>query len=164
MMSKKSTQALLCALSLALCTLAAPPAHAQTRAALVQNMDEPGRNPYQEMKPSTNCLGQTYCRLSYAAVPAGKRLVVTNISGSVDLESGIHPFGLITTDAGIPYVTFTAVTGPVVVGVGTRMLINQSLLAYFGPGEIPRVSINTESYRITSGLQVQLSGYYITLP
>ncbi len=70
------------ALSLAASLLPwASPAVAQTRAALVQSIDEPGRNPYQETQSNTTCRGTTVCGFNFAAVPAGKRLVLTNISG-----------------------------------------------------------------------------------
>lgn len=60
-------------------------ASAQPKPALVQDRDEPGRNPYQQtlqMKQnSTNCGPLvSLCSFTFDTVPAGKRLVVTNVS------------------------------------------------------------------------------------
>ena len=61
----------------------AQPLMAQVRAALVKNIDEPGRNPYTAFLPcyssSTNS-----CTAFFPAVPANMELVVQHISMSVD--------------------------------------------------------------------------------
>src|SRR5215468_9758461 len=59
----------------------AKPLLAQVRAALVQSVDEPGRNPDQETKVAGCGLSHPECDLTFAAVPPGKRLVLTNVSG-----------------------------------------------------------------------------------
>ncbi len=67
--------------------LTAGPAIAQAvRAVLVTNVDDPGRIPYQV---TGNCdlipgdPGQISCLVVFSKVPAGKRLVITNVSGYV---------------------------------------------------------------------------------
>src|SRR5258706_15121720 len=61
----------------------AVPAIAQAvRAAVVKNIDEPGRSPFQqEAFFSGSCPNITACSVNYAPVPANKRLVITNVSG-----------------------------------------------------------------------------------
>jgi hypothetical protein len=63
-----------------LLSLASAPCIAQTRAALVKNVDEAGRMPYQQMLNFNtlppDCPLTKFCVVSFAAVPAGKRLVV----------------------------------------------------------------------------------------
>jgi hypothetical protein len=61
----------------------ARPVMAQVRAALIQNIDEPGRSPFtlQIVCPS---IGTNFCEgTSTTAVPANKRFVVKNMNGSV---------------------------------------------------------------------------------
>lgn len=60
---------------------AAPVVAQVIRAALVKNVDEPGRVPYQSWSDSLQC-GAGGCALSgFPAVPAGKRLVITYVNG-----------------------------------------------------------------------------------
>lgn len=54
-------------------------ASAQTRAALVRNVDEPGRVPYSESKIGT--CNAVNCFFNFTVVPAGKRLVIEHING-----------------------------------------------------------------------------------
>jgi hypothetical protein len=58
----------------------AKPLLAQVRAALVQNVDDPGRIPYQGVRA---CFFQSnnFCTVNFPPVPAGKRLVITHVSG-----------------------------------------------------------------------------------
>jgi len=71
----------------ALVHFTAKPLLAQVKAALVENIDEPARNPYSEdfvtgLSPlSGGCQQPSYCEFASKVVPAGRRLVITNISG-----------------------------------------------------------------------------------
>lgn len=148
----------------------AKPVLAQVRAALVQNIDEPARNPYQESFFSYlgNCnAGGQFCNFNYSAVPAGKRLVVTNISGYVDVTNGSLPNGVLTSSLGgsqYAQVFFTG-TREYFNGSNTRIVIDQQVRAYFGPGETPHVFAglvgSTDSFAGEGS--IALSGYYITL-
>ncbi len=57
---------------------------AQVRPAVVKNVDEPGRSPYQAIQTSFNNCG-VYGFAYFPPVPAGKRLVVTYMSGQFQL-------------------------------------------------------------------------------
>ena len=65
----------------------ARPLLAQIRAALVQNVDEPGRTPYLSTADLSSCGGFNVCDGLFATVPAGKRLVATNLTGLIYLET-----------------------------------------------------------------------------
>lgn len=75
----------------AVLSLVAPEALAQVRAALVKNVDEPGRTPYEVyvefsvFRCSFNCTNFTdfdpVFLFDAPAVPAGKRLIVEHVSG-----------------------------------------------------------------------------------
>lgn len=161
----KPSQALMGALSLALCTLVAVPAQAQTRAALVQNIDEPGRSPYQEF--GRVACEPRRCTYSFFTVPAGKRLVVTNISGMTFVSAGNYPTGELASAFGDGSVMFTAVRGADVGGGATQMFVNLQTLLYFRPGDTPRLIMQfmgTTPDTFPATGQMTLTGYYITLP
>lgn len=143
------------------------PAAAQTRAALVQSVDEPARNPYQETQFNVVCRGTSICGLDFAVVPAGKRLVVTHISGYVDTANGTMPNSFLQSTLGGTYtatVPIIAARGPLS-ALGTRYVISQNVLAYFGPGESPRGSYQGLLGEVMSGgALMMLSGYFINLP
>jgi hypothetical protein len=146
----------------------ASPALAQTRAALVQSIDEPGRNPYQETQSNTTCRGTTVCSFNFAAVPPGKRLVLTNISGYVDTGAGALPNGFVSSGfGGSAYATipFTGVRGAVS-ALGTRIFINHSVQAYFGPGEPINAiyHVNGSGDTMSGGALMMLSGYFVNVP
>ena len=147
--------------------LYASPVLAQTRAALVQSVDEPGRNPYQEAQSNVNCRGSTVCNWNFANVPAGKRLVVTNIAGYVDTAAGTLPNCFLSSGFGGPgfvSLPFTGVRGPNT-ALGGRIFMTHSVLAYFGPGE-PVNAFCQAGFgdTMSGGAQVMLSGYYVNLP
>jgi hypothetical protein len=117
------------------------------RAALVENVDEPGRNPYSE---NATCSG-VGCAVGFSPVPTGKRLVVTFVNGIVEgnntsvAELGGH---------GAYFRIFT--TTP----EGTAGLFNAPTTAYYDPGEQPVLSCFCNG----SFTSATLSGYYVTLP
>jgi len=165
----KSFQTLPAALALIVAaagTLTAAPVAAQTRAALVQSVDEPGRNPYQEALSNTTCRGTSICTVEFASVPAGKRLVITHISGYIDTANGVPPNGFFQSSFGGPaYATvpFTGVRGPTG-ALGVRYFINQQVLAYFGVGETPRGSMQILGDLASGGAFLMASGYYVNVP
>lgn len=146
----------------------APPALAQTRAALVQSVDEPGRSPYQETQSNTTCRGSTVCAFNFAPVPVGKRLVLTNISGYVDTAAGTLPNGFVSSGfGGSAYATlaFTGVRGPTG-ALGTRIFMNHSVQAYFGPSEPINATfhVNGTGDTMSGGALLMLTGYFVNLP
>jgi hypothetical protein len=84
----------------------AKPLLAQIKAALVQNVDEPARNPYQEaasFSQGSGCSG-AFCNVYFSTVPTGKRLVITNVTGVVYVESPgvLQPLTLVHDGASAP--------------------------------------------------------------
>ena len=53
----------------------------------VRNIDEKGRNPYQQ-SGVTGCGASGLCDLAFAQVPAGKRLVIEHVSANVNPNPG----------------------------------------------------------------------------
>lgn len=147
--------------------LASPAAQAQTRAAIVQSIDEPARNPYQEVQANTTCRNTTVCSFNFAVVPAGKRLVVTNIAGYVDTSGGGLPNCFLSSGFGgsaYASVPFSGVRGSTS-GLGTRILLTHGVTAYFGPGEPVSIFCQPSSGETMSGgAQIMLSGHFVNLP
>ena len=157
----------------------AKPLLAQIRAALVQNVDEPGRNPYSSTVffadqfefPGNGAKCQGTCRIDFATVPAGKRLVVTSITGNIYVEtpgvvSGIllFPLGnaLGGTTLNVPTFLQAGVqSGSNIIGV------NLQFTAYFESGFVPEMfiqpttSISPGRNGLTEGV-LTLTGYLVT--
>ena len=147
--------------------IGATPAVAQIRAALVQNVDEPGRNPYQETQ-FTICGGPQNCNFTFALVPSGKRLVLTHVSGFVDVRGGTIPNSNVQSSFGgnqFANVFFVGTQGTVFTSA-TRIVYNSDVLAYFGPGENPTgfYGLFSTGDTFLSGGSLTLTGYYINLP
>ena len=82
--------------SSAVCTVTA---HAQAKAALVQNVDEPARAPFQT-SVNLNWTGSAYANI---AIPAGKRLVIdfVSLSGAAATTGPfIQPYVFINSSVG----------------------------------------------------------------
>ena len=150
----------------AITTFTAKPLLAQIRAALVQNVDEPGRNPYQEAQFVT--CGTQNCNFLYAVVPAGKRLVLTNVSGYVDVHGGTLPNTYVQSSfGGSPFATvFVPGIRGTVNSNSTRIVYNSQVTAYFGPGEQPSgfYGLFSTSDSFAAGGLMVLTGYYVNLP
>lgn len=162
------THCLRAALTVAAATVLCPlPVLAQTRAALVQSIDEPARNPYQEVQFNVTCRNTLVCSFNFAAVPAGKRLVVTHIAGYVDTSSGGLPNCFLSSGfggSGFASLPFSGVLGSNS-ALGGRINLNHQILAYFGPGETLGAFCRASGGETMSGgAQMMLTGYYISLP
>ncbi len=118
------------------------------RAALVQNVDEPGRNPYSE---NGGCFG-TGCNATFSPVPAGKRLVVTFVNGGFGDNNTIFA---VLAGHGADVRIFA--TTP----VGAVSVFNVPTAAYYDAGEKPILGCEGCSASFASGT---LSGYYVNLP
>jgi hypothetical protein len=153
--------------ALVLALLGAPAVLAQTRAALVQSVDEPARNPYQETIANVTCRGNTVCSFTFTTVPAGKRLVVSNIAGYLDSSGGGLPNCFLNSGFGgsnFASLPFTGVRGPST-ALGVRILLTHSVLAYFGPGEpVSAFCQASLGETLSGGAQIMLTGHYVNLP
>jgi hypothetical protein len=168
MFASPQTLPIALAITAAALSLGASPVLAQTRAALVQSIDEPARNPYQETLSDLSCRGTTVCSFNFSTVPAGKRLVVTHIAGYVDTAAGTLPNGFFQSSfGGSAYATlpFTGVRGPTS-ALGVRIFINHEVLAYFGAGESPRgvYHVNGSGDTMSGGALMMVTGYLINVP
>ena len=125
------------------------------RAALVSNVDEPGRIPYQTDQGCNAATG--ICSAALPPVPAGKRLVITNVSGTAETT---QPNGnlLLLRLSGSPE-TFIPTTFQ-----GTNpsnvFVFNQTVLKFYDAGATPTVELDgTEGTPALA--RFTLSGYLL---
>jgi hypothetical protein len=143
-------------------TFTAKPLLAQIRAVLVQNVDEPGRTPYLSFADLSTCFKLVPCVAPFGPLPSGKRLVATNITGEVFLET---PGTILSaclfpaTYYCFPTVQQIAVTGgpgPIGINVGISLFMD-------GPAQ-PSVFFRSTSifeFSAFGDQGVALSGYLV---
>ncbi len=142
-------------------------AFAQPKPALVKDVDQPARSMYQEtVAVTSSCIGQSTCELSFATVPAGKRLVVqwinvfyplASTSGDSDVKLysilGVQPQGT----------TFFFQPAPNAGTTGLRT-VNGGVLMYVDAGAFPFVFVTAENTTFNGSVLATLSGYYVSVP
>jgi len=155
----------------------AAPAAAQTRAVPVRNVDEPGRNPYQGWVSfdASRASGDGFfcqlppnppvCNAIYATVPAGKRLVVENITGTITVVAPNFP-GVVQLQTGNPFthlVTVPTFLMPGDVGNGRLQYgVNAQIKNYVEAGSFPTIQIS--AFFAPGSLafgQLSISGYLV---
>jgi hypothetical protein len=127
------------------------PLLAQVRAALVRNIDEPGRSPYQSVALNGAFTPGT-CSVDFAPVPLNKRLVVEHLSAYVlvgGATSVVLGKLLLASNLAIGPIAFFDATS-----VGTaQWAASKQMTVYVEPGGVPRLS-----FTITSNINCTASG------
>jgi hypothetical protein len=161
------------AIAAALASLLPTAAHAQ-KPALVQNIDEKGRNPYQQgfqfnATTSTTVTGSTLCATNscfifFKPVPAGYRLVVNQITFTYTAATP-------GADSTAALLTVTSTTAPVLGDIsalpaptfsGNRCDLSAPVTFYVEPGLIPTLEITNVLVNNTSAI-VSITGYLVAL-
>jgi hypothetical protein len=144
----------------------AGPAIAQAvKAALVKNVDERGRVPYQQ-EVSCQATGIFSCVGSAPRVPAGKRLVVEHISTSIDLQTGSHIIQILFTSinsfaSGTTPATFVHPLYETTSFGNDHYDQNESVVQYIEAGDTPGIIVGRDTGTVQMvGL---ISGYLIDL-
>ena len=151
-------------------------APAQVRPAVVKNIDEPGRIPYQQhvaaAKASANC-GGNFCDFLLPTVPAGKRLVITNFSGHLAFEgtavAGRIVLYLDSLTAGSPEFEVPHNPGayhkdPISIGNPNRMAFNEKVQLFVEAGQRPLIDLHTDGRLVDDWKQVFIvTGYLVDL-
>lgn len=145
---------------------AAPQLIAAVKAALVQNIDEPGRNAFQQGGFSF-CPGAKTCDVLFTAVPAGKRLVITNISGLMVSFSGPGRH-LAILNRGHNAQVFLPTVYQGTLGGADTYDFDRTVLTYYEAGESPVITLIADSTFSNDFPNTQeectIFGYYINLP
>ncbi len=159
-------------------TFTPKPLLAQIKAAFVQNVDEPGRIPYQSViffaqggggcsgASCASCVGD-FCTLNFPPVPNNKRLVVTSILGQVyvDTPGVLKPVQL--GSIFFPSV-LQAGTFPGVLGVNTNIFgvnVTGAMVTAIDGGNTPTINlVSTTPLSFSNGGtngQITVTGYLV---
>jgi hypothetical protein len=131
-------------------------ANAQVRPAVVKNVDEAGRIPFQffldARRGDPEC-GVNYCSFYLPAVPANKRLVITNVAMTITLDSTavVQRLRLFLYDASynivsqftVPYNPNYYPADPISANNPRRYVVNEQLLWFIEAGQRPLVDFHT---------------------
>jgi hypothetical protein len=140
------------------------PVMAQVRAALVQNIDEPGRSPYTleiDCDTSGNTITNICFGTSRTAVPANKRFVVQYVNGTVSISNGgLFADGFLFVNNGSTLYLDEHLVGNA--GGFSTYTINMPVVAYFEAGQTPSGEIFGTAGNAPNAV-VTLTGYLIDL-
>lgn len=139
---------------------AAKPAFAVVRAALTQNVDEKGRNPYFQQE-SCSAIANS-CNARFAAVPSGYRLVVEHLNMFVTSSTALDQVAIFGhgTIAENAHLTQQANDSSGFMAFSE----NEPFLAYYEAGESPEVIFDAQSGATKFiSAQVTLVGYLVNL-
>jgi hypothetical protein len=142
----------------ALIVLPLAQAAAQT-AVPVQNIDEPGRNPYQEYHVSFT---PGEFALVFQAVPAGKRRVITHVNCQVNVQTGKTLSGadLSPTVANSQQEVLPPLS-TMPNGASTRTIFGENPQMYVEAGGSPVIAVSTNDNQ--PFIACRLSGYDVDL-
>jgi hypothetical protein len=142
----------------------AGPAIAQAvRAALVANVDDPGRIPYQAIAfCQAGPANFNTCDALLPAVPAGKRLVITHVSGvlATNVPGGTLLEPLLGNGGGDP-VAYLPTTFQGAADGLNEFVFNQPVVAYYEPGQSPHASVDLRAPGTDTYAHFTLTGYMI---
>lgn len=143
--------------------LGAPLAFAQPKPALVRDIDGPTRDPVQFRGAIPACATGFICFANYdaLAVPAGKRLVITQVYVRINAQNA-GPGGTRVTlrsSTGSASVGFMVMSGSV-----TNFSQTQTLTYYLDTGANPQIEFFANDDRGNWDADVTLTGYWVTVP
>lgn len=145
---------------------AAGVANAQ-KAALVQNVDEAARQPYQEQM---NCsyAGSNVCRFNLKAVPAGHRREVRLVSCYAQVNQPGTPGATLTFQSVTLYATIPTYVGlslpfqSRLPGTPYNGMVYAQTSMFFEPGDVPFIQLLTSE--IIGGGSCTVTGHEIAIP
>jgi hypothetical protein len=124
----------------------------------VRNVDEKGRVPYMQGAFQTCSAGNTFCDMSFPAVPAGMRLVVEHVSANIGVTAGSSIKGTFLLANGMVFsLPGRAMATPTLVGV------NEQVLAYYEAGQVPVYRVVFSAASASGTATSVISGYLVNL-
>lgn len=149
--------------------LSATAALAQGKPAIVQDRDEPGRNPYQQTiqitQDTTTCGAlMTLCQALFEAVPSGMRLVVTHASVTYHADPASDDALVYSGPLQLP--TFAHLLPMPAVRNGTRHVAAGPVFYVAAEGAQPYIVVSSGISGLTTGKTAtfSLSGYFVAVP
>lgn len=137
-------------------------ASAQPKPALVQDRDEPGRDPYVVAihQASTGFCNIAACVFNFAAVPAGKRVVITHVAVGVPLAAGTSQAAayLLRSDGVVMPLPAAQRVRP------NRYVVSTPITFFVDAGQAPSIEFQYDEIDAGGFVYATLSGYFVTLP
>jgi len=137
--------------------LATGSAFAQPKPALVQDRDEPGRDPFQQISSTDDCIGESFCSVSFTPVPEGKRLVLTQMTIESSVANANVPIYVRVTNNLSARATFT------ITNTSTPRIATFPIMLFMSAGQTPTANGFTFDTEFQASFSITLVGYYITL-
>jgi hypothetical protein len=125
----------------------------------VRNVDEKGRVPYMQTAFQNCSPASGLCDMNFAAVPAGKRLVVEHVSANIGLNPGS---GLNATFLAAPGGMFFSLPGRAM-ATPTLIGVNEQVLAYYEAGQAPLYRLAFAAVGDSGVVSAVISGYLVDL-
>lgn len=146
----------------------APPALAQTRPALVRDVDNGDLNPVRLTISVSIDSSSTYGERDSLTVPAGKRLVIDNASvwaftsASTDKITGVW----VSVKPGANYLLLDPAPTEVrtLAFGGTVAAYNRPIKAYYEAGETLYAQVFADGTASSKIVNIYLQGHYVTVP
>ncbi|WP_347986601.1 hypothetical protein [Methylomonas sp. AM2-LC] len=129
---------------------------------ITQDRDSQARNFYQQVN---NCQSVQPCIITFAAIPAGKRLIVEHVSAIVTMPTAgyLNLVELRGTSGSNVFQFLPAVAATGQYGGQFNYIVNQPVLAAYNAGEVPTVDTFATNGDTVSTLAT-ISGYLIDVP
>lgn len=150
--------------------LTAPPAFAQTRPALVRDADNPALQPFRALINVNLGASETIKVVDGPTVPAGKRLVIENVSmwiftsASADIATGVW----LTVPGSSPATFFladpTSAERKLLAGGGSVTAYNRQVRLYYNAGEVIQANVFFDGTAGTKIANYYLNGYLVNVP
>jgi len=133
----------------------------------VTEVDAPGKHPYQHrigFNPGpANCPNQYFCVVTFPTVPAGKRLVVTNVSAQYSLTSGGSQASV---SIGVDNNLFGDILDMLATPIGADRFLASSSITYFvEAGQSPSVFLSGVFVTpLNNSAFATITGYLVSVP
>ena len=161
----KFNRMFLLAAALLAAALALPQAVYAQKAALVQNVDEPARTPYQHaiiFNQGQSTCSQFVCLVVFPAVPAGKRLEVNYVSALFGAPNGSATVSVKPDSSFFTLGVYLPL--PQTYGFGTYVG-GSPVTLFVDAGNNPTVALGGLNVNLSStSAQVAIVGHLVTLP
>jgi hypothetical protein len=134
-------------------------------ALFVRDVNSGSQQPYQEYKPYSfsNSCGPTVCFVDFSQVPAGKRLIVTNVSGRFSLPPGVVVTEIFLGDnaGGSTMRQFIPVRFQGSAGGRDIYAFSESVSMFSEAGHTPTLSVIVSANAGATVQYASVSGYFV---
>ena len=145
------------------------PAEAQTRPALVRDVDNGALQPFRTLISLSLAAGETTKTVNGPVVPAGKRLVIENVSvwalmsSSADNVTGV--WLTVPTASPLTFALMDPSPGErkILAGGGAIAAYNRLVKLYYDPGETVQGQVFFDGTNALKIVNIYLNGHFVTL-